>query len=30
LVLAIPQQHDLSNIHALADLTDAERRDFEM
>jgi len=27
--LAIPQQHDLSNIHALADLTDAERRDFD-
>ncbi len=28
--MAIPQQHDLSNIHALIDLTDAERRDFEM
>jgi CRP-like cAMP-binding protein len=30
LVLAIPKQHDLSNIHALADLTGDERRDFEM
>ncbi len=28
--MAVPQQHDLSNIHALIDLTDAEHRNFEM
>jgi CRP-like cAMP-binding protein len=30
LIVAIPQQHDLSNIRALVDLTDEQRRDFEM